>query len=280
MDHKKYHLIQTQIEAARNALQQWNDRRAEAMIELDSIFTEVELYKTQMTEAQSLADNTIGELRGKLAKSEKDFHKHFEAYTNEMQELKLTNDELTAKLKEANNEIENQKQAQKKMEAKYLTKIAQVASETEVRVADQQFQLKTQITNLVAELQTTLTEKNTLAKKSDQYEVELRAIRTQMMSFLHGTKDVVGVEVRGTDVGGNTRNEVRNDHKSEIRNAEIASRAVTADADLNASHGAGATSAAAKPVKKLKVTEADAEAYLGANPPPITLNDYLKKFGY
>lgn len=243
MDHKKYHQIQNQIKEARLALQNWNDRRAEAMIELDSIFTEIEEYKNQVNADQVTSAATIAELKTNLEKSDRDFHKHFEAYTNDMQELKLENENLSRQLKEALNEVEKQKQSQKKMEAQHLAKIAQVATETEVRVADQQYQLKTQVTNLVAELQSLQNERKSLSVKADQYEQELRTIRTQMMSFLNVTKEVNGADV-------------------------IAPIVVAAAAIEDA-----------KPKKTNKLKEADIIVDNMGNT-PATLNDYLKKFGY
>lgn len=251
MDHKKYHQIQTQIEAARAALQTWNDRRTEAMIELDSIFTEMESYKKQVAANEEANQNTITDLKTKLQKSDQEFHKQFDHYTNDMQELKLVNEKLSNQLQEALNEIEKQKQAQKKMEEQYNKKIAQVASETEIRVADQQHQLRTQVTNLVAELQNIQTERKTISAKADQYEKELRVIRTQMMSFLNVTKEVAGTEVTAPIVvAANTMNSASNAtpaNKNTKKSNKLQSAEVIVD---NLSSG------------------------------PLTVNDYLKRFGY
>ena len=270
MDHKQYHLIQTQIEAARNALHNWNDRRAEAMIELDSVFTEIEAYKAKTTEEYEAAQSTIIDLRAALSKSELDFHHHFKNFTNEMQELKLANENLTRELKETSNEIENQKQAQKKMEAKHITQIAQVASETEIRLADQQFQLKTQVTNLVSQLQNTLNEKKVISQKADQYESELRTIRTQMMSFLHITKEVVATETITKNASAAA---LVNAANSGIVNAPNANHAGASVSDANANE------ATAIATKKLREFEASSST-IANNPLPTTVNDYLKRFGY
>ena len=242
MDQHQFRQIQNQIQEARNSLQNWNDRRAEAMIELDSIFVENEAYQKKVSEDQAAANKLIAELKTNLQKSEQDFHRHFEAYTNDMQELKLQNEILSRQLKTALNDLKKEKEAQKQMEVKYLSKIAQVASETEVRMADQQYQLKTQVNNLVTELQAIRDERKTLEVKADQYEKELRVIRTQMMSFLNVTKEVTAPEV-------------------------IAPIVVAADT-LNTEK---------KPTTKL---QAPAVIVDGFTDSPTTVNDYLKRFGY
>lgn len=257
MDHKKYHQIQNQIKEARQALQNWNDRRAEAMIELDSIFTDIEAYKKEVSADQAASASLIAELKTNLEKSDRDFHKHFEVYTNDLQELKLENENLSRQLKEALNEVEKQKQAQKKMEVEHQSKIAQVAAETEVRVADQQYQLKTQVTNLVAELQSIQSERKSLSVKADQYEKELRAIRTQMMSFLNVTKEVAGAEVMAPIVVA----------ANAIENAK-ADAAVTRNSTVNST---------AKKSNKLKEASIIVD---NMGNTPATVNDYLKKFGY
>lgn len=271
MDHKKYHQIQSQIQEARNALQNWNDRRAEAAIELDSIFTEIEETKVAAAAERDANQKKIAELNAALEKSDRDFHKHFEAYTNDMQELKLENSELSQRLKEALNEIESQKQAQKKMEAKYLAKIAEVAAETEVRVADQQYQLKTQVGNLIEELQALRNDRAAISNRAEQYEKELRVIRTQMMSFLNVTKEVAGAEVTAPIVVSAS---VLN---GTSENAAIKS---SVEAPLNESSisAAGATSANNnRKTNKLKTADIIVDNLGNA---PTTVNDYLKRFGY
>ncbi len=240
MDQKKYHEIKSQIEAARTALQTWNDRKAEAMIELDSIFIEMEAFKNEVNEEKAATQNTIAELRAALEKSDRDFHKHFEAYTNDMQELKLENENLSRRLKAAVAEIENQKIVQKKLDTQYQAKLAETATAAEVRVADQQYQLKTQVTNLVAELQTIQNDKKAATVKADQYEKELRVIRNQMMSFLNVTK--------------------------EVSNAEVSSPIVVQASALNEK-------------KSGKLQAADIIIDTMSNP-PTSVNDYLKRFGY
>lgn len=263
MDQKKYHQIQTQIQEARQALSVWNDRRAEAMIELDSIFTEMEEYKNQVTADRAAAENTIKELQANLVKADQDFHKHFEDYTNDMQELKLENETLSNQLQNALNELEKQKQLNKKNEEKYLLKMAQLASETEVRAADQQYQMKTQINNLVAELQAVQTERKSLSTKAEQYENELRVIRNQMMSFLNVTKEVAGAEVTAPIVVS-----------ANVLNA-------TSEKKINTQvEASGATSENKNNQKKNnKLKEADMIVDTLGNA-PTTVNDYLKRFGY
>jgi len=228
------------------------------MIELDSVFTEIEAYKAKTSEDYEVAQNTIAGLQASLAKSEQEFHHHFKTFTNEMQELKLANENLTRELKEAKNEIENQKQAQKKMEAKHIAQIAQMASEAEIRVADQQFQLKTQITDLVSQLKNTVNEKQTMIQKANQYEGELRTIRTQMMSFLHVTKEVAGTSA------------------TPVNSAVAAASASNAGASVSDS---SALNVAVSSAKKLQEFEASSPAFSN-NPAPTTVNDYLKRFGY
>ena len=69
MDHKKFQIIQSQIQEANNALHNWNDRRAEAMIELDSIFIEIVELEKITNEENEISQNTIIGLRANLAKS-------------------------------------------------------------------------------------------------------------------------------------------------------------------------------------------------------------------
>jgi len=248
MDQKKYQYLQSQIQEARNALQTWNDRRSEVMIELDSIFTELEDYKTKMEEERQNARSTIAELKVNLDRGEQEFHKHFEFYTNEMQELKLSNEELLKKNQSLQSEIEKSNLERKKREKEFQMKIEQVSSQADVRIADQQYQAKSQIANLVAELQSAQNEKKILIHQSKQYEKELHVIRNQMMSFLNVTKNVKGDEVSAPIV-------VSADSMNQSDAAQVESQ-------MNAN------------------TEEPVMLFDSTSNPPTSVSDYLKRFGY
>jgi chromosome segregation ATPase len=244
MDHKKYHLIQTRIEEARTALKVWNDRRAEVMIELDSIFTEVDEYKKQLSEEKENSEKTITELKTALEKSELDYHKHFEVYTNDMQELKLTNENLSRQAKAANAEVETLKREMKRKDADHLAKLSRVSAEIESKHTEQQLQLKTQVANLIVELQSLQNEKKNISLKAKQFEKELRVIRNQMMSFLNVTKEVTG--------------------------SEVASPIVVSAESLEKESVKKVANKLQEPVMMMDIT---------ANP-PATVDEYLKRFGY
>ena len=190
MDHKKYHLIQSKLEEARNALKTWNDRRAEVSIELDSMFMEIEEFKKQSQAERSELEKEVSTLRSALEKSEADYHRHFEVYTNDMQELKSSNEVLAQQLRESHAAIEVVRREMKKQEADHQSRLAKTVSDAELRNTEQQTVLKQQIVRLTGELASVSEDRKELSAKVTQYEKELRTIRGQMMSFLDLTREV------------------------------------------------------------------------------------------
>ena len=190
MDHKKYHLIQSKLEEARNALKTWNDRRAEVSIELDSMFMEIEEFKKQSQAERSELEKEVSTLKSALEKSEADYHRHFEVYTNDMQELKSSNEVLAQQLREAHAAIEVVRREMKKQEADHQSRLAKTVSDAELRNTEQQTVLKQQIVRLTGELASVSEDRKELSAKVTQYEKELRTIRGQMMSFLDLTREV------------------------------------------------------------------------------------------
>lgn len=190
MDHKKYHLIQSRLEEARNALKTWSDRRAEVSIELDSMFMEIEEFKKQSQAEKATLENEVSTLKAALEKSEADYHRHFEVYTNDMQELKSANEALAQQLREANAAIEAARREMKKQEADHQSRLAKTVSDVELRNTEQQTVLKQQMVRMTGELASVSEDRKELSAKVTQYEKELRTIRGQMMSFLDMTRDV------------------------------------------------------------------------------------------
>jgi chromosome segregation ATPase len=190
MDHKKYHLIQSKLEEARNALKTWNDRRAEVSIELDSMFMEIEEFKKQSQAERSELEKEVSTLKSALEKSEADYHRHFEVYTNDMQELKSSNEVLAQQLRESHAAIEVVRREMKKQEADHQSRLAKTVSDAELRNTEQQTVLKQQIVRLTGELASVSEDRKELSAKVTQYEKELRTIRGQMMSFLDLTREV------------------------------------------------------------------------------------------
>jgi len=190
MDHKKYHLIQSRLEEARNALKTWNDRRAEVSIELDSMFIEIEEFKKQSQADKATLESEVSTLKAALEKSEADYHRHFEVYTNDMQELKSANEVLAQQLRDANAAIETVRREMKKQESDHQSRLAKTVSDAEVRNTEQQTVLKQQIVRLTGELASVTEDRKELSSKVTQYEKELRTIRGQMMSFLDMTREV------------------------------------------------------------------------------------------
>jgi chromosome segregation ATPase len=190
MDHKKYHLIQSKLDEARNALKVWNDRRAEVSIELDSIFMEIEDYKKQVSGENADLSNQVSELKAALEKSETDYHQHFEVYTNDMQESKLANENLANQLRESVAQIESLRREMKKAESDHQARLAKTVSDAELKIAELQAQYKSQISRMTGELQSVQAEKKEITAKALQYENELRTFRGQMMNFLNMTGEV------------------------------------------------------------------------------------------
>jgi chromosome segregation ATPase len=190
MDHKKYHLIQSKLDEARNALKVWNDRRAEVSIELDSIFMEIEDYKKQVSIENADLSAQVATLKSALEKSETDYHQHFEVYTNDMQESKLANENLSNQLRESVAQIESLRREMKKAESDHQARLAKIVSDAELKIAELQTQFKSQITRMTGELQNAQVEKKEITAKALQYENELRTFRGQMMNFLNVTGEV------------------------------------------------------------------------------------------
>jgi chromosome segregation ATPase len=252
MDHRKHLQIQNKIEEARNAIQVWNDRRSEVMIELDSIFMEIEEFKNQMAAEKAEKDQLVSELKMALEKSETNYHRHFEIYTNDMQELKVTNESLQDQLNQAAAGNESLRREMRKMESDFQARVAKLNSDAELKQTEYQLQAKTQITTLNQEVVHLKTENQNLQNRAQQYEKELRLIRNQMMNFLNVTQSVsAGAESA----------------------APIMMSSAIFSNEPKIGNLTGSHAAVSSKDEELAATD------MSLNP-PSTVDEYLKRFGY
>ena len=184
----------TTITEARKSLEQWQDRKADALIQLDALSYDIRVIEEEKNRTRDL----IADLKNELKNQAGMFQAHIDVMTDEMQLLKIEREDLLKQLEWAQIALEKQKteneiqhDSQIRLEAIAAQKVADTRVEYEARLRDQEVQYKKQIASMVERYEYLTNEKKEYEKRSDILETELQGVRSHMMSVLRMTDTVV-----------------------------------------------------------------------------------------
>ena len=179
--------ISSSIEGARKAIQLWEDKRTEAMIDLDALAYDIRMLEEEKNKAYEIAN----QYKAQLKNQEKLYRTQVEAFSDQLQEAKLEIEKLRDAVRDANtenaliqNELQNQIQMHKNFEAEQVNVIANAKAELEIELSDLKYQYQNKTQEITEQLQAAFYQKSEAQEKVDHLEQELQSIRSQMMSAL------------------------------------------------------------------------------------------------
>lgn len=176
------------INEARKSLQNWQDKRTEALIHLDSFTFDIK----RIEEERQNAKDTISSLQREIENQTKIYQSHISDLTDQMQLLKLETENLKSsvvdkdvRIETLEKEVENQKLIRDQERMKYDERLSEAKGEVELRLANQIFDLKMRNEGLASELKEIMDQRNAAAGRADRVQQELDAIRNQVLNVLH-----------------------------------------------------------------------------------------------
>ena len=238
-------LINT-ISEAKKSLNNWQDRRTEALIRLDSFTYDIQ----QIGEEKKRSNHAIEELKQEIQAQAKVYQSHVSDLTDQMQLLKLENENLRNEVLDKNlsldsmvKEIENQRLIRDQQTKLNSEKMSELRGEMEVRAEQQIEEYKRQNEFLNVKVVDLARTKAELEMRSERLEREISQIRSHMLNVL----------------------EVNQNGFQEKKKPETI--AMNSDGTLRTTP---ATDLSMQEVKKLRAVEIE----------PDSVEDYLKRLGY
>ena len=195
--HRLDDLLST-ITEARKSLQDWQDKRTEALIQLDALSYDIR----QIEEEKSRSADLITALKNEIEDRAKVYQSHVESVTDQMQMLKVEKEDAELKLNEAiqrlqkqldESELARNRQAEREAEiiSDWDRRLNEQKTDYEIRFADQHNRHRQQVEDLNLEINTLLEKIETLKAqvaeaeiRGDRNDRELQVIRSQMMNVL------------------------------------------------------------------------------------------------
>ncbi len=268
------------IEGARKAIQNWEDKRTEALIDLDALSYDIRLLEDEKVRAIEVSE----QYKSQFKNQERIYQAHVESFSDQLQEAKIENETLRSDLRDAKteietarNELQNQIQIQKSFELQQGNIIAQARAELEIQLSDLQYKYENQMQEMTLRLQSTYNQKSEAEVKAKKLEHDLQAIRRQMMSALN-TGDVVTNSAVVAASIDTVKNSGRNSNAvyAEQATKRAAQNALASNSgNQQATQGVAATSnSSANENNQLESTPS------GTSAGPELLQDYLKRLGY
>jgi hypothetical protein len=239
-------LIST-ISEAKRSLNNWQDKRTEALIRLDSFTYDIQ----QIGEEKKRSNDTINELKAEIHAQAKVYQSHVSDLTDQMQLLKLENENLRNEVLDKNlnlesmvKEIDNQRLMREQAGKLHAAKMDELRSESELRAVRQIEEYKTQNDFLNVKVVELARLKAEVEIRADRLEREIVQIRSHMLNVL--------------EVNQSGFNEKKKPEQSIAMNSDGTLRTTPAtDMSMNE-------------VKKLRAVEIE----------PDSVEDYLKRLGY
>lgn len=300
------------ITEARKSLQDWQDKRTEALIQLDALSYDIR----QIEEEKNRSAELIAALKNEIEDRAKVYASHVESITDQMQLLKVEKEEMAISLNEAIDrlqkqldESELQRNRQRESEAEIVStwelRLAEQRSDFEVRYAEQHNRHRDQVESLNLEINSLLEKIEVLKAqvaeaeiRGDRNDRELQVFRSQMMNLLKISegenlsdffKPAAAVPAAqplpAAAAEARTRFNDRPANPNIIPTAEALNLAAQGR-NQNGEVAAGAVSAAVKRAKSAagasaakidQTNEGGVIAEMGAD---STVEEYLKRLGY
>lgn len=295
----------TTITEARKSLQDWQDKRTEALIQLDALSYDIR----QIEEEKSRTADLITALKNEIEDRAKVYQSHVESVTDQMQMLKVEKEDAELKLNEAiqrlqkqldESELARNRQAEREAEinSEWEARLNEQRTDFEVRYTDQQNRHRNQVEELNGEINTLLGKIETLKAqvaeaeiRADRNDRELQVIRSQMMNLLKISEgerlsdffkpQAANASVQATasqnspaGASANSGNDSRPANPFIVTNAEALAMAAQKKPEPKSPQKVQANSEA----KKGNQTQ---DPHRGTDlGPQATVQDYLKRLGY
>jgi chromosome segregation ATPase len=180
------------IAEARRSLQNWQDKRTEAMIRLDSFAYDVQ----KVEEERGRMEQKLLDLKHESQSQAKIYQSHVGELTDQMQLLKLETENLRNEILDKNmvieslhKEIEAQKVLRGQLVQQHSQKQNELRSELEVKFANQIWDLKMKNESVAAQLLESSERCAAAETQVERLERELSQIRSHMMGILQGAPD-------------------------------------------------------------------------------------------
>lgn len=290
------------ITEARKSLQDWHDKRTEALIQLDALSYDLR----QIEEEKSRQNDLITALKNEIEDRAKVYQSHVESITDQMQMLKVEKDEVEGRLNEAiariqkqldESELERNRQAEREAEivATWERRVAEQRNDFEVKYAEQQNFNREQVAGLNDEINTLLAKIEQLKAQLAEAEIrgerndrELQVIRAQMMNVLRVSEGESLSEFFKPNIAAGATAAAAPIPTRHPETARIASRpanpsiisnaeALTLAAQGQTQNGAKTNKASSTKNSNDLGTVGSVSASMG---PEATVEDYLKRLGY
>jgi chromosome segregation ATPase len=175
------------IADARRSLQNWEDRRTEALIRLDSFAYDVQ----KVEEERARSDQRILDLKHEAQAQAKIYQSHVGELTDQMQLLKLETENLRNEILDKNmlieslhKEIEGQKVLRGQLVQQHSQKQNDLRAELEVKFSNQIWDLKMKNESIAAKLLESTERCAAAETEVEKLERELAQIRSHMMGIL------------------------------------------------------------------------------------------------
>jgi chromosome segregation ATPase len=237
-------LINT-ISEAKRSLNNWQDKRTEALIRLDAFTYDIQMIE----EEKKRATDAMVELKNEIQSQAKVYQGHVNELTDQMQLLKLENDNLRNEIlnknlnvEALNKELENQHAIREQQAKLNADKLVEIRNEAEAKAVELIAEYKSQNEILNARLIEITRGKDEAEKRAERVERDIVQIRSHMLNVL----------------------EVNQSGFPEKKKVNLA---VNSDGTPRATP---ATDLSMQEVKKLRAVEIE----------PDSLEDYLKRLGY
>ncbi len=175
------------ISEARRSLQNWQDKRTEALIRLDAFAYDVQ----KIEEERARTELKILELKQDANGQAKIYQSHVSELTDQMQLLKLETENLRNEILDKNlvieslhKEIESQKVLRGQLVQQHAQKQNDLRAELEVKFSNQIWDLKMKNEGVAAQLLESSERRAEAETKVEKLERELTQIRSHMMGIL------------------------------------------------------------------------------------------------
>jgi chromosome segregation ATPase len=243
------------IAEARRSLQNWQDKRTEAMIRLDAFAYDVQ----KIEEDRARMDQKISDLKHETQSQAKIYQSHVGELTDQMQLLKLESENLRNEILDKNmvieslhKEIEAQKVLRGQLVHQHAQKQNELRAELEVKFANQIWDLKMKNESLASQLLDSSERCASSETQVEKLERELAQIRSHMMGILQAAPSGAGAEAHPR----------RASTTSGAQAMELSKKAEFETQTIQSVSGAGAS--------------AESASHSAAP----TVDDYLKRLGY
>lgn len=256
------------IKNARTSLNEWQDKRTQALISLDAFTYDIKMIE----EEKNRSEAALQEVKNELKSQVRVYQSHINELTDEVQLLKLENENLKNEglakdlvIENQLKEIENQKLIHEQWVNQQEERDQAIRADVEAKFSHEAWELQLKNDALNAHLLEANERRIDYKNRCDRLELEIMQIRTQMINALkpggHHSNLSTSLSGDGGDSGA----------VSESSGYMNASRVATSGSSTEKkSNSKDSTRISMEEVKRLRPVAAESES----------VDEYLKRMGY